>query len=57
MYCKTLDDEAFYDRVWKSQTVKARGLYLDTAKGKVAARAYDKFFNIGECAQTNTGSL
>ena len=50
-------DEAFYDKVWNSQTVKARGLYLDTAKGKVAARAYDKFFNIGECAQTRLNSL
>lgn len=50
-------DEAFHGGVWNSQTVKARGLYLDTAKGKVAARAYDKFFNIGECAQTNMGSL
>lgn len=50
-------DEAFYGRVWNSQTVKARGLYLDTAKGKVAARAYDKFFNIGECAETAMGRL
>lgn len=50
-------DEAFYDKVWNSQTIKARGLYLDTAKGKVAARAYDKFFNIGECAQTKLDSL
>ena len=50
-------DEAFYGRVWNSQTVKARGLYLDITKCKVAARAYDKFFNIGECAETNMGRL
>lgn len=50
-------DEAFLGKVWNSQTVKARGLYLDTAKGKVAARAYDKFFNIGECEETMPGSL
>ena len=37
-------DKAFYDRVWDAQTTKARGLYIDTVKGKVVARAYDKFF-------------
>lgn len=50
-------DEAFHDRAWNGQTVKARGLYLDTAKGKVAARAYDKFFNIGECRETRLDAL
>ncbi len=45
-------DKAFYDRVWDAQTTKARGLYLDTVKGKVAARAYDKFFNINERPET-----
>ncbi len=45
-------DKAFYDRVWDAQTTKARGLYLDTAKGKVVARAYDKFFNINERPET-----
>ncbi len=41
-------NKAFYDKVWDEQTTKARGLYLDTMKGKVAARAYDKFFSIQE---------
>lgn len=50
-------DDAFLGKVWNSQTVRARGLYLDTAKGKVAARAYDKFFNIGECEETMPGNL
>lgn len=45
-------DKAFYDRVWDAQTTKARGLYLDTAKGKVTARAYDKFFNVNERPET-----
>ena len=45
-------DKAFYDRVWDAQTTKARGLYLDTVKGKVVARAYDKFFNINERPET-----
>ena len=41
-------NKAFYDKVWDEQTTKARGLYLDTMKGKVVARAYDKFFNVNE---------
>ncbi|HBA48152.1 MAG TPA: calcineurin [Lachnospiraceae bacterium] len=45
-------DKAFYDKAWDAQTVKARGLYLDTMKGKVAARSYDKFFNINERPET-----
>lgn len=44
--------QAFYDKIWDEQTTKARGLYIDTAKGKVAARAYNKFFNINERPET-----
>lgn len=39
---------AFFEKAWSEQTVKARGLYIDLGSEKVAARAYDKFFNIGE---------
>lgn len=49
--------QAFYDRVWDEQTVKARGLYIDTFKGKVAARAYEKFFNINERPETKFDML
>lgn len=49
--------KAFYDKVWDEQTVKARGLYLDTVKGKVAARAYEKFFNINERPETKFDML
>ena len=48
---------AFYDKIWDEQTTKARGLYLDTFKGKVAARAYDKFFNINERPETKFDML
>lgn len=44
--------KAFYDKAWDEQTTRARGLYLDTLKGKVTARAYDKFFNINERPET-----
>lgn len=50
-------DRAFYDRVWDEQTTKARGLYIDTAKNKVAAKAYHKFFNINERADTRFDML
>lgn len=49
--------KAFYDKVWDEQTVKARGLYLDTVKGKVVARAYPKFFNINERPETKFDML
>ena len=32
-------------------------MYLDTFKGKVAARAYDKFFNINERPETKFDML
>lgn len=40
--------EAFYDKVWDDQTVKARGLYIDTNRMKVSCRGFVKFFNINE---------
>lgn len=51
------NQKAFYDKVWDSQTIKARGLYIDTLKGKVAARAYEKFFNINERPETKFDML
>lgn len=50
-------NKAFYDKVWDEQTTKARGLYLDTMKGKVVARAYEKFFNINERPETRFDML
>lgn len=48
---------AFYRGVWDGQTVKARGLYIDTCKETIAARAYDKFFNINERPETTLPAL
>lgn len=50
-------EKAFCDKAWDEQTTKARGLYLDTWKGKVVARAYDKFFNINERPETKFDML
>lgn len=49
--------KAFYDKIWDEQTTKARGLYIDTLKGKITARAYDKFFNINERPETKFDML
>lgn len=48
---------AFYDRAWDEQTIKARGLFIDTESNKVVARAYEKFFNINERSETKFGVL
>lgn len=49
--------KAFEDKVWDEQTTRARGLYIDTMKGKVVARAYDKFFNVNERPETKFDML
>ena len=50
-------NKAFYNKVWDEQTTKARGLYLDTIKGEVVARSYEKFFNINERPETKFDML
>lgn len=48
---------AFYDKAWDEQTTKARGLYINIPEQKVIARAYEKFFNINERAETKFDML
>lgn len=40
--------KAFEKGKWDSETVKARGLFIDTVNNKIVARGYEKFFNINE---------
>ena len=49
--------QAFYDRVWNDQTVKARGLYINIPEEKIVARSYDKFFSINERSDTKLEML
>ena len=49
--------KAFYDSIWDEQTIKARGLYINTEEEKVVARAYPKFFNINEMSETKFDML
>lgn len=49
--------DAFYDKQWNDQTMKARGLFIDTVNGKIVARSYVKFFNLNERPETEYDNL
>lgn len=49
--------KAFEKGTWSSQTVKARGLFIDTLSATIVARSYDKFFRINEMSETTIESL
>lgn len=40
--------QAFQQGAWDDLTVHARGLFINEATGRIAARGYEKFFHIGE---------
>ena len=44
--------QAFYDKVWNEQTMRARGLFLNNQTTEILIRSYNKFFNLGETADT-----
>ena len=44
--------DAFYKKEWNNLTTKARGLFINTAEGKVVCRSYDKFFKVNERSDT-----
>lgn len=49
--------KCFYDKIWNDLTCRARGLFVDSGTDKVIARGYTKFFNIGECKQSELPEL
>lgn len=49
--------DAFYKGNWNRQTILARGLFIDTENNQIMARSYEKFFKIGEVAQTDLAVL
>lgn len=50
--------DVFYNKdKWNNRRIKARGLYIDVDKMKVAARSFDKFFNINEMPFTQFDML
>lgn len=49
--------KAFDKKVWNDQTIKARGLYIDTVDNKIVARSYNKFFRIDENEDVTMNAL
>ena len=49
--------QAFFDKIWDEQTIRARGLYINIPKGKIVARGYTKFFNVNERPETKFDML
>lgn len=46
-----------YSEDWDNASLHARGIVFDYATGEVLARPFDKFFNLGEMIDTETGVL
>ncbi len=52
----TFKPSVFFKKSWNDVPVKARGLFIDNHR-TIVARAYDKFFNIGEIPSTTLDNL
>lgn len=46
-----------YSEDWDNVSLHARGIVFDYTTGEVLARPFDKFFNLGEMIDTETGEL
>ena len=44
-------------KIWDEETIRARGLFINTNLNKIVARSYNKFFNIDEMPLTKLGNL
>ena len=49
--------DAFYESNWNTQTILARGLFIDMINKKIMARSYEKFFRINETHETEMRTL
>lgn len=47
----------FFDATWDAQTMRARGLFINTETSEICARSYDKFFNLHERKETTVDAL
>ena len=48
---------AFDGDEWDDVSLKARGLFVDVETGRIVARSYEKFFNVGEREDTKLDAL
>lgn len=56
VYACNFSRDAFKNQRWDEYSSKARGLFLD-GNGKVVARGFEKFFNLGENEQTTRENI
>lgn len=49
--------DAFNKNIWNNQTVKARGLFINTNTNKIMTRGYEKFFNSNQVEDTKIMNL
>lgn len=56
VYACNFSRDAFKNQRWDKYSSKARGLFLD-GNGKVVARGFEKFFNLGENEQTTRENI
>lgn len=49
--------QAFKKKIWDEETIRTRGLFINTNLNKIVARSYNKFFNIDEMPLTKLGNL
>lgn len=57
LYSLNFKDSVFRKKNWTSNTIKARGLFVDDKTGDIAIRSYNKFFNLYEREETQVGTL
>lgn len=56
VYACNFSRDAFKNQRWDKYSSKARGLFLD-GNGRVVARGFEKFFNLGENEQTTRENI
>lgn len=57
LYSLNFTSRAFEKGIWDTETVKARGLFVDQTTGNIKMRSYNKFFAIGEQEETQISNL
>ena len=50
-------DQCAYDKAWDEYTLAARGIIFEKSTGKLIAKPFNKFFNLGEREETNLLNL
>jgi 2',3'-cyclic-nucleotide 3'-phosphodiesterase len=57
LYSLNFTEKAFRKSIWSTETVTARGLFVDQTSGDIKIRSYNKFFNADEQTETQISAL